>query len=895
MEIVDISPREDNTTRQLGRNLQSVSGKALCCALHPDGRRAYLGGHSGVWRSDDGGATWRHLEWPQPQSGVFVPGALLGTTIYDVLVSHADPDLVLVAVGKDARAPSEVGIWRSADGGATWTRVHQFLQGTAVVQANCLAMAPDSPDLVFAAGGISLARSVDGGLTWTSIQPQTFFQQVWYVAVAPADGAVRHVYALGSRVWHSADGGDSWQADLQPLSADRQGDAAAPGARSLAVHPASPNTVFVTTFEPNPAIKNVEGIVWRGTFDAAGASQWLRLPPLPLNYPQVTASGAGFVVPLLDAATGGLLLVASDRRTVHIAVGEPTDPGGWVRIEDANCHVDPHGFAAAPDFSRAGGAGRALLVNDGGPNISADGAQTWRNGLGASTLGIVNAAVIPQSGRGAAVCMGMGDNFGYSSPDDGATWETQHYLGGDNDCAFVDPQEPHRVVVFAPRDGKGDQGVGRGVVYLYATSDDRAPDTSFGTNEVQRIPGAPPLPSEIVKALNDPDDPAAALDQVDAAWSAVSFFYNAGYRPLVLPVEGEAASADVDFVAVRFTDDLPELVRTTKLSQITDAQFWETHETADGPNVRVFKVGPPLPSRAIKVVQASGGHASTTFYVGEQDTSPDRPRDPRVWRWAPGMADWQPIVPGPQGPVSGRPRLAQRFFVDPFRPSVVYVLADDHVYRSTDGGATWRVDEALEPALTEDGAFPMVIPDDGNPAPALLRDMQFDPHDPGHRYAVGPAGVFQTRDGSGWTCLLRASASACRPVNAAYDYVSCPRALYVSTSNRGLLKLAPLPPEWAFPIGSLQAAVGRVTLLRVHDVGTGFGPPGDRLDGEVVVFLDSEPEKAFGFRLREDADRPAAEGMLGLLRDAFNTNRVVRLEFTRTGCRTGHLVRVIQQ
>ena len=616
-------------------------------------------------------------------------------------------------------------------------------------------------------------------------------------------------------------------------------------------------------------------------------------PPIPLNYPNVTASGSGWVVPVIDGKTGGLVLVASDRRTVHLAVGEPADSTGWARIEDANCHLDPHGFSVSTAYSRASGGGRALLVNDGGPNISSDGARTWTNGLGVSSLGIVNAAIAPQKNKGAAICMGMGDNFGYASPDDGGTWETQHYQGGDNDCAFSDPQQPHRVVVFAPRDGKGDGGVGRGVVYLYATDADRAPDTSHGTNEVQRIPGAPPLPSQIIDALNDPDDPAGALARLNAAWNVVSFFYNVGYRPLVLTRAGEPAPSDVDFVAIRFTDDLPELVRTTKLSLIDDAQFWETNNTSDGPNVRAFKVGPPLPSRAVSVVQASGGHASTTLVVGEQDTTRGGQR--RVWRWAPGMADWQPIVPGPQGPATGQPRLAQRFFVDPYRPTLVYVLADDHVYRSTNGGATWQVDTALERALTENGAFPFVIPDDGNPSPALLRDMQFDPHHAGHRYAVGPAGVFQTLDGARWTCLLRASASACRPMNLAYDFVSCPRALYVSTSNRGLLKLAPLPPEWEFPIGSLQAAAGRITLLRVHDVGTGFGPPEDQLDGEVVVFLDSQPEKAFGFRLRTGGNRPVAEGMLGLLRDAFNANRVVRLEFTRTGCRTAHIVRVVQQ
>lgn len=894
MQIVDISPREDNTTRRLSRTLQSVSGKALCCALHTDGRRAYLGGYSGVWRSDDSGATWRHLEWPQPPAGsTLVPGALLGVTIYDLAVSPANPDVVLAAVGKDARQPSAVGIWRSSDGGATWTRVHQFVQGTNVSQANCLAIAADDANVVFAAGGVSLARSLDGGLTWTTIRPQTALQRVWFVAIGALDGAVRRVYAIGSRLWHSEDGGTTWRQDPQDLSLDQITDFPGPGARSLSVHPRDPRKVFVATFERNDAIDKSEGIVWRGEFDSEGNSQWLRLAPMPLNYPQVTASGAGFVVPVVDVISHELLLVASDRRTVHVSVGEPRESADWVRIEDEQCHVDPHGFAAARIFTRPsvptpGESGPALLVNDGGANVSHDGLHTWINGTGLSTLGLVNAAVIPQSGKAPAICMGMGDNFGFASPDGGVTWETQHYQGGDNDCAFSDLRQSKRAVVFAPRDSKGDGGVGRGVVYLYSTTADRAPDTTHGTTEVQAIPGAPPLPSKVLQALND-DDPATALSLVDAAWSVVSFNYAAGYRPLVLTLANEVVPADVDLVAVRFTDGLPELVRTTKLSRITDAQFWETHQTADGPNVRAFKVGPPLPSAAISVVQASGGHASPTFFVGDQTMSVGG--GGRLWKWTQGATTWQPLVPAPAG---RPPQVAQRFFVDPYRPSLIYVLARDHVYRSNDGGSTWVADSALERALTESGAFPIVIGDDGNPAPALLRDMQFDPRHPGHRYAVGPAGVFQTLDGAHWTCLLRSSAAACRPLNLAYDFESCPRALYVSTSNRGILKLAPLPPEWDFPKGSVQAAVGRITLLRIHDVGTGFGPPHDPLDGEIVVFLDSEPEKAFGLRLRADTDRPVAEGMLSVLRDAFNRDGVVRLEFVRTGCRSGRIVRVIE-
>jgi hypothetical protein len=259
------------------------------------------------------------------------------------------------------------------------------------------------------------------------------------------------------------------------------------------------------------------------------------------------------------------------------------------------------------------------------------------------------------------------------------------------------------------------------------------------------------------------------------------------------------------------------------------------------------------------------------------------------------MTNWQQIVPGTGAPGGPAPSAAPRFFADPYRPNLVYVLGTDHVYRSDNGGAVWVVDTPLEQAMTENGAFPIIVPNDGNPGQALVRDMLFDPDRPGARFAIGAAGVFQTLDGATWTPLFRSSAMACKPNNAAYDFVSCPRALYVATSNRGLLRLSPLAPDWDFPIGSLQAAEGRIALLRVHDVGTRYGPPHDELDAEVIVWLDSEPEKAFGFKLRTGSDQRVASGMLDVLRDTFNRDGRVRLEFVRTGCRTGRIVRVIER
>lgn len=113
--------------------------------------------------------------------------------------------------------------------------------------------------------------------------------------------------------------------------------------------------------------------------------------------------------------------------------------------------------------------------------------------------------------------------------------------------------------------------------------------------------------------------------------------------------------------------------------------------------------------------------------------------------------------------------------------------------------------------------------------------------------------------------------------------------------GRSTLQLDPIFfTRSADPIGSLLAAEGKVTLLRVHDVETGFGPPTDFIDVEVVIALDSQPGKAFGFQLRADANRNARRDMLNLLRDAFKRERRVRIDYFRTGVRNGRIIRVVQ-
>ncbi len=204
-----------------------------------------------------------------------------------------------------------------------------------------------------------------------------------------------------------------------------------------------------------------------------------------------------------------------------------------------------------------------------------------------------------------------------------------------------------------------------------------------------------------------------------------------------------------------------------------------------GDNGMVTQVGPFLPEPNVGIVQGSGGHDATVFYVGGDSLK-------RLWKWTSGMPAWQQIVPGRGA------GAARRFFVNPYVPDTLYVLDSAHVLRSDDGGAAWHVDASLEQQLTCGGRIPIERNDDddglGDHLDVVLTDMQFDPHDPRRRFAIGLGGAFMTRDGANWERLLDTGALRGRPANCFFDWIAQPRdpALYVSFAGRSIVRIGGL-------------------------------------------------------------------------------------------------------
>ena len=699
-----------------------------------------------------------------------------------------------LAITRNDRVAGSRGIWRSSDGGSNWSKVHQFPAGEAVGQ---LEWALGSDHLVYAAGGSSLAISKNGGTTFKDVFPWGTgpAKRVNHVAVwqnSPADSVPAVIYALGdSTMFLSFDGGTTWMADKGTLPAS-VGGAVGSVANSnsphvLVISPRFPLEVYVIG---NGSGAATPGMLFRGDYTqfpfGAQTSSWEQvvLPDFLTDItPENNQQDSGNVfLATTRKARGDLLFYGAQRCPAFVGPLYPADASEWHPL-DANVHRDLHGMLLSPDFeakisdgSYQAGSGTIWLLTDGGIHRSTDGGQHFDRAENVESLSCVNVAGVSLQGKGPAFSLNTGDNDGFYSMDGGANWSYQQYGGGDNDCSYASPFRPNSMLVFTPRwntEGSLRDGTRNSqTVTVYEAAPGTLPSAAgSGTSSRHIVPGPPLLP------------PTAPFRDL---WNASSSYGSRGSRPIVLSLLGETPPAEGDYVFILDPTANPVLVRTQSILDITSRDEWVTSATSPGQGANVFRQGPPLPGPNLGVVQASGGHDATVFYVGGLAGT--------FWSWTEGKANWTQLVPGPGA------SAAIRFFVDPYRPNLIYLLDRDHVKRSDDGGSTWQVDQSLEAQLTWNHQIAISSNDTssgvGDMFDLVLTDMQFDPSNPGIRFAVGEGGAFGTNDGVNWIRLLHAGALTGRPANCYYDWIRDPfdPALYVAFAGRSLVKITDLWP-----------------------------------------------------------------------------------------------------
>ena len=213
-------------------------------------QRPDLSTGDGMYRSNDGGTTWRHL------------GLAKALQIGGICVDPKNENRVYVAaLGHPYGANEERGVFRTTDGGKTWQKVLYLDADTGAIQ---VAVNPKDSKTILAAmwearqgpwengrwqgPGSGLYRSKDGGDSWHRLTNglPSFEQGLGRIGFAFAPSKPRVIYATvdsrdQSGLYRSDDAGDSWRRVNSEQRLVSRGDDFA----EVKVDPKNPETVYV--------------------------------------------------------------------------------------------------------------------------------------------------------------------------------------------------------------------------------------------------------------------------------------------------------------------------------------------------------------------------------------------------------------------------------------------------------------------------------------------------------------------------------------------------------------------------------------------------------------------------------------------------------------------------
>ncbi len=264
----------------------------------------------GVYRSLDGGTTWQYMGLRETQS--------IGRVVIDPL----DPNIVFVAAAGHLFGPNdERGLYRTKDGGTTWKKVLGVDANTGVID---VAMADDGHTLFaatyerrrrafgFVGGGpgSGLWRSLDGGDTWTRLTNGLPTGNTGRIGVAIAKSDPRTVYAVienrDGGVFRSTDGGTTWtrqnrldergnyygQIRVDPTNANKVwvpltelhvsidgGKTFTEDSINVRIHPDN-HALWIDPHQPDHMMLGNDGGVW---FTYDGARHWDYINNLPIG------------------------------------------------------------------------------------------------------------------------------------------------------------------------------------------------------------------------------------------------------------------------------------------------------------------------------------------------------------------------------------------------------------------------------------------------------------------------------------------------------------------------------------------------------------------------------------------------------------------------------------
>lgn len=211
-------------------------GRLNFVRIHPnDPNTIYVGSPSGgLWKSTDAGSTW--------STNTDLIAQVIGCS--DLAIDPVNPNTMYLATGDETGAiaqPYSVGILKTTDGGNTWNTTALTYYLGNLRRISRVLVNPSNTDIVIAATSAGLYRSGDGGTTFTQVKAGSFKDMEF----KPGDPSV--VYACGAEFDKSTDSGQTWTKITSNLPVSTNVSRMA-----IAVTEADPNYVYLIAGLPQP-------------------------------------------------------------------------------------------------------------------------------------------------------------------------------------------------------------------------------------------------------------------------------------------------------------------------------------------------------------------------------------------------------------------------------------------------------------------------------------------------------------------------------------------------------------------------------------------------------------------------------------------------------------------